>query len=101
MWRTSPDRAQPGLHAEPMDVTIGQLLAPYLPGGLAVVIDGSNTTSTHTKTFSFTVHHAYAKLVKKDMKGTPYSSHSNFEFVEIAIDSKTAETISNLLAIKR
>ena len=41
------------------------------------------------------VHHAYAKLVKKDTKGTLYSSHSKFEFIEIAIDNKKAETISN------
>ena len=38
---------------------------------------------------------AYAKLVKKDTKGTLYSSHWNWEFIEIAIDSKKAETISN------
>ena len=60
-----------------------------------MVIDGNNTTNTHTQTFSFTVHHAYAKLVKKKSKGTLYSSHLKFEFVEIAIDSKKADTISN------
>ena len=61
-----------------------------------MVIDGSDTTNTHKKTFSFTVHHhhAYAKLVKKYTKGTLYSSHSKCKFVEIAIDSKKAETIT-------
>ena len=95
MRHTSTDRARPGLQAEPLDVAIGQLLAPYCPGASAMVIDGSDTTNTHKNTFSFTVHHAYAKLVKKDTKGTLYSSHSKKEFVEIAIDNKKAETIGN------
>ena len=47
------------------------------------------------KTFRVTVHCAYAKLVKKDTKGTLYSSHLKFEFVEITIDSEKAETIRN------
>ena len=63
----SPDGAQPGLHAEPLNVTIGRLLALYRLGVSAMVIDGSDTTSKQNKTFSFTVrydivHHAYAKL---------------------------------------
>ena len=95
MWRASPDRARPGLHVEPLDFAIGQLLAPYRPGASAMVIDGSDTTITHTKTCSFTVHHSVAKLVKKYTKGTLYSSNSKFEFVEITIDSKKSETISN------
>ena len=37
----------------------------------------------------------YAKLVHKDTKRTLYSSHSKCKFVEIAIDSKKAETINN------
>ena len=70
MRRGSPDRAQPGLHAEPLDVTIGQFLAPYRPSASAMVIDGSNTTNTHTKTFSFTVHHNVRKAsAKKTQKG--------------------------------
>ena len=36
---------------------------------------------------------AYAKLVKKDTKGTLYSSHSKCKFIEIAIDKKKAETV--------
>ena len=60
-----------------------------------MVIGGGDTTNTTTKTVSVTVHRAYAKLVKKDMKGTLYSSHSKCEFVEIAINSKKAETICN------
>jgi len=57
------------------------------------------TQQAHTKkTFSFTVQYCTSrvrKARKKDTKGTLYSSHSKFEFVEIAIDSKKAETISN------
>ena len=91
MWSASPDRAQPGLHPKPLNVAIGQLFAPYCPGASAMVINGDDTQNT---TFSFTVHHAYAKLVKKDTKKTLYSSHSKYKFIEIAIDSKKAETIS-------
>ncbi len=29
----SPDGAHPWLHAKPLDATIGQVPAPYLPGG--------------------------------------------------------------------
>ena len=94
MRRRSPNLAQPGLHAEPLDVAIGRSFAPYCPGASAMVIDRDDTTNTHTKTFSFTVHHAYAKLIKQDMKGTLYSSHLKCKFVKIAIDSKKAETIS-------
>jgi len=61
MQRASPKISRPGLHAEQLDVTIGRLLAPYRPGASAMVIDGSNTTSTHKKTFSFTVHHSVRK----------------------------------------
>ena len=42
---------------------------------------------------------AYAKLVKNDTKGTLYSSHWKCEFVEIAIDSKKAETISKFSSL--
>ena len=42
------------------------------------------------------VHCAYTKLVKKDTKGTLYSSHSKCKFEEIAINNKKAETIGNL-----
>ena len=96
MRRGSPDRAQPGLHAEPLDLAIWQLLAPYCPGASAMVIAGSNTTTTHTqKLLALRYITACAKLVKKDTKGTLYSSHSKFEFLEIAINSKKAKTISN------
>ena len=44
---------------------------------------------------------AYAKLVKKDTKGTLYSSHSKHAFVEIAIDSKKLRPLAIFLAIKR
>ena len=95
MRRTLPNRAQPGLHAEPLDAAIGKLLAPYFPGVSAMVIDGSDTTNTHTKLVALRYITAYAKLVKKDTKDTLYSSHWKCELVEIAIDSKKAETISN------
>ena len=95
MWREFPNRAQPGLHSEPLDVTIGQLLAPYCPGASAMVIDGSDTTSTQKNLLDLRYITAYAKLVKKDTKGTLYSSHLKCKFVEIAIDSKKAETINN------
>ena len=91
-----PDRAQPGLHMEPLDVAIGQLFAPYCPGASAMFINGSDTTNTHTKLLALRCITAYAKLVKKDTKRTLYSSHSKCKFVEIAIDSKKAETIRNL-----
>ena len=58
-----------------------------------MVIDGGDTTNTTTTTFSVMVHRAYAKLVKKDTKGTLYSSHSKCKFIKIAIDSKKADTI--------
>ena len=60
-----------------------------------MVIDGSDTTRTHTKTFSVTVHNIVRKGKKKDLKGTLYSSHSKCKFEEIAVDSKKAETIGN------
>ncbi len=44
--KTTPDRAQPGLHKEPIKVSIGPLFAPYCHGASAMVIDGSNTTNT-------------------------------------------------------
>ena len=94
MRRTSPNRARPGLHAEPLNVTIRRLFTPYRPGVSAIVIASGNTTNTHTQ-IRFTVHHAYTKLVKKDTKGTLYSSHLKCNFVEITIDSKRAETIGN------
>ena len=95
MRRASPNRAQPGLHAEPLEVAIRQLLVLYCPDASAMVINGSNTTSTHKKLVALRYITAYAKLVKKDMKGTLCSSHWRCKFVEIAIDSKKAETISN------
>ena len=49
MRHVSTDRAQPGLHTEPLDVAIGQLLAPYCPSTSAMVIDGGNTTNTKKK----------------------------------------------------
>ena len=95
MRHTLPDRARPGLHREPLDVAIGLLFALYCPGKSTMVIEGGNTTNATTKNYSVTVHCAYAKLVKKDTKGTLYSSRSKWEFVEIAIDNKKAETIRN------
>ena len=71
MRRALPDRARPGLQAEPLNVAIGGLLTPYRPGASAMVIDGSDTTNTHTQTFSFTVHHVYAKLIEKIHKRDP------------------------------
>ena len=32
-WDTSPDRAHPGLHSEPLDAAIRRVPAPYCPGG--------------------------------------------------------------------
>ena len=49
MQSALPDKARPGLHAEPLNVAIGQLLAPYFPSTSAMVIDGSNTTNTINK----------------------------------------------------
>ena len=46
MRRASLNRARPGLHAEPLDVAIGRLLAPYCPGAATMVIDGDDTTNT-------------------------------------------------------
>ena len=43
------DRAQPGLPAEPLNVSIGQLFALYRPGTSAMVIDGGDTTNTIKK----------------------------------------------------
>ena len=51
IWRASPDRARPGLHAEPLNVSIGRLFAPYCPGTSAMVIDGGDTTNTIKKNF--------------------------------------------------
>ena len=39
--RASPNREQPGLHVEPLNVAIGRLFAPYCPG-----TDGGDTTNT-------------------------------------------------------
>ena len=47
--RALPDRAQPELHEEPMNIAIGQLLAPYRPSTSAMVIDGGDTTNTINK----------------------------------------------------
>jgi len=52
IWRASPDRAQSGLHVEPLNVAIRRLFAPYRPGTSAMVIDGGDTTNTIKKTFS-------------------------------------------------
>ena len=49
IWSASPNKAQPGLHAEPLSVTIVQLLAPYCPSMSAMVIDGGDTTNTIKK----------------------------------------------------
>ena len=68
MWCASPNRAQPGLDAKPLDVAIGRLFAAYCPGASAMVVDGDDTQN---KTFSFTVHHAYTKLVNKRHKRNP------------------------------
>ena len=73
MWRVLPNRSQPGLHTEPLDVTIGQLLAPYFLGASALVINGSDTTSTHKKLLALWYITVYAKLVKKTQK--QYSNH--------------------------
>ena len=64
MWRAFPDRAQPVLHVEPLDVPIGKLLAPNCPSTSSMVIDGSDTTSTQ-KNFFFVVHHSVHKASKK------------------------------------
>ena len=64
--RPLPDRARPGLHAEPLDVAIGQLLPPYCPSKSAIVIDGNDTTNTEQKLLALWYITAYAKLVKKD-----------------------------------
>ena len=70
MWHTWPNRAQPGLHTEPLDVAIGRLLASYRPGASIMVIDGSDTTNTHTQNLGFTVHHNVRKAsAKKARKG--------------------------------
>ena len=63
-----------------------------------MVIDGSDTTITQNKLLVLRYITAYAKLVKKDTKGTLYSSHSKCKFVEIAIDSEKAETICNFFS---
>ncbi len=50
MYRsTLLDRAQPGLLAEALNVSIGQLFAPYCPGTFAMVIGGGDTTNTIRK----------------------------------------------------
>ena len=66
-----PDRAQPGLHVEPLDVTIGRLLALYFPGTSSMVINGSGTTNTDTKLLALLYITACAKLVKKRHKKDP------------------------------
>ena len=35
-WGTSPDGAHPGLHLKPLDASIGQMPAPYCPGGRSI-----------------------------------------------------------------
>ena len=46
MRRASPNRAQPGLHAEPLNIAIGKLFAPYCPSTSTMVINGGDTTNT-------------------------------------------------------
>ena len=104
MRRASPNRSRPGLHAEPLDVTIGRLLAPYRLGVSAMVIEAATQQAHKKKLLALRydiVHHAYAKLVKNDTKGTLYSSHPKFEFVEIAIDRKKLRPLAIFIAIKR
>ena len=97
MQCASPDRAQPGLHAEPLDVTIGQVHAPYCPGGRHGHWWRQHNKHTKQKLFSRNLRYitTYAKLVQKSTKGTLYSCHCKCKFIEITIDSKKAETISN------
>ena len=45
----SPNRAQLGLHTEPLNISIGQLFTPYRPGTSTMVIDGGDTTNTIKK----------------------------------------------------
>ena len=49
---TSPDLAWPGLHRKPLDAAIGQLLAPYCPGGR----QGNNQQNNNAKCTHFAVH---------------------------------------------
>ena len=72
-----------------------QLLALYRPSASAMVIDGSNTTSTQQKLLALRYITVYAKLVKKDKKGTLYSSHWKCKLLEITKHSKKAEVSSN------
>ena len=44
----SPDAAWPGLHQKPLNTTVGQLLAPYRPGGRQGII--STTIMQHVPT---------------------------------------------------
>ena len=68
------------------------LIAPARPPWSST----ATTQQTHkNKLLALRYITAYAKLVKKDMKGTLYSSYLKCELLEIAIDSKKAETISN------
>ena len=48
MRRALPDRARPGLHAEPLNIAIGRLLTPYFPGTSTIIMDGGDTTNTTT-----------------------------------------------------
>ena len=52
---TFPDRACPGLHAEPLNISIRRLFTPYHPGTSAMVIDSGNTTNTIKKNFQLAI----------------------------------------------
>ena len=49
MRLASPDGARPGLHAEPLDVAIGECRYRIAPAA-AMVIDGADTTNTTKNT---------------------------------------------------
>ncbi len=49
IWSASPDAAWPGLHQKPLNATIGQLLAPYHPGGH----QGDNQNNDYAKCTHF------------------------------------------------
>ena len=89
------DRAWPGLHAEPLDVAIGQLLAPYCPGGRHGHWWQRHNKHTHKIISNLQYITTYMKLVQKSAKGTLYSCHWKCKLVEIVIDTKKADTISN------
>ena len=52
MQRTFPDRALPGLHAEPLDVAIGQLLASVAPEGPPWSLTAATQKTQQQKPFS-------------------------------------------------